>query len=213
MSLAGASTGEQSAQNMKEAIAAFAHKQPTSLLHHQEGRCCALATKWLFAMDRALTPNDAVAAPPFWLRESFQWGPCTWPLHWCQAIEMESLDCGTLSALARESLKARGIPALPAQVIQTYTWRDVSHWKSRWSAAHCPTDWIHDTYVYHETVAMINKGKLRIWDPTRHYWLDPALKPGYGRVVAVRIVATESVYPGAVGWGGYSLPFNSWYTI
>lgn len=204
--------GEFEQRELKVAIAAFTHRQPSPLLSHAAD-CCLIAKEWFLAMDRGLRVGDSEREPPRWLREYFEWGPSRWPLYWCEATQRDVLDCGGLAALARESFIARGIPALPTQLIRLHSKEDSSQWEAVWSKEGLRADWIHEPYIYHEAVAVVRRETLHVWDPSGSFWIDPELRLGYTCTVAIRVISTSSEVPNSFLWGRYHLFANSWKSV
>lgn len=199
-------------QDLEAAIAAFAYRQPSSLLDHRRD-CCLIAKEWFLAMDRGLRRNGSVTEVPGWLREHFEWGPARWPLHWCEAIQRDVLDCGGLAAFARESFKAQGVIALPTHLIRLYSEEDAAHWKAEWQNKGYSADWICGAYIYHEAAGVVQGKTIQVWEPTENLWLDPELRLGYTGTVAIRVIAMSPKLPHILEWGRYHLLVNSWKSI
>jgi len=197
------------AEDLVAALAAFDAKKPTVLLDHGRN-CCKVARDWFGALDRSMRGSEDGTGAPAWLRMRFEWGPSTWPTYWCEAIERRVSDCGTLAALARESFCRRGVAAFPAQVVRLFSDSDRKQWERAWQKACCCTDWIHGAYVYHEAVAVIRSGIVRVWDPTEVAWVEPELQACYAGVVAIRIIATSSQSTRELAWGRHRLTINTW---
>jgi hypothetical protein len=185
---------------------------PTSHLSHHGASCCERARRWVIAMDEGDRAPAEGARGPRWLLHRHRWGPSPWPLYWCEAVDRETLDCGALSAVARELFTARGLAVRPAQLVQRYTVADGAHWRERWARADATVHWIDGDLVYHEVCAVISAdGAARIWDASTGWWVPHDQPAGYGSVVAARIGAGVGVEAnGTVHWGRHMLPTGSW---
>src|SRR5207244_4063127 len=82
--------------------------------------CCAVARGWLTAMDRSCSFRSGGWHPPAWLRARYSWGPVRWPVYWCEVPAADTLDCGSLAALATELFRRRGEKAASVQLILRY---------------------------------------------------------------------------------------------
>lgn len=200
---------DNDSQSLDAAIAAFNHKMPTTI--HDHGReCCLCAKEWLLAMDRSFRRSQGQIEPPIWLREHFKWGPSPSVLYWCELVQRASLDDSMLAALNRECFRARGVAALPAQMINYYSEQEIEQWATKWANEVCHTDWIHGSYTYSEAAAVIRGETIQIWNPRENFWFDPELQFAYAKTVAMRIVATSTGLPSVLQWGKYCLTLNSW---
>jgi len=149
---------------------------------------------------------------PVWIRHRFEWGPTRWPLHWCDAMEAKEIDCGAHATLAVDAFRARGLPAVPVQLVQRYEPQNVPHWHHRWNAhGACPT-WADGELVYHEACAVIDDGIARIWNPTASAWASPENVQGYASIVAVRVGGPLGTGE-RVSWGDHDLPLGEWVSV
>jgi hypothetical protein len=188
---------------------------PASYMSHHGEQCCHVAREWFMATDYSQLNAGTTLAGPRWLRVKYTWGPSAWPLHWCEAAELKTLDCGALAALAREMFTARGVESYPAQLIQLYTDGNARHWSKCWGAACASANWITDDLIYHEACAVVARGdEIKIWDPTASWWVNPKQFGGYGGVLALRVFApSSSGSPRAFNWGTQSIAPNQWERI
>ena len=208
----GLETAENAAGGLTEAID-FWSDCPASLIDRHGGQCCELALRWLAAMDYSQLNGDRLAGPR-WIRARHVWGPTCWPVHWCEAIEAKTLDCGALASIALEAFRARGLTSHTAQLIQRYSDADGRHWSCNWEREGAHTLWIRGNFVYHEACAVVERGdRIRIWDPTASWWVTPKQFSGYGEVLAVRILAADDAAPAHFNWGSHSLVPNAWHSL
>ncbi len=186
----------------------WAHKQYSEISHHGK-ECCATALSWFLATDRSLRPHPS--SMPVWIRERWEWGPSNWPIHWCELGEAEDLDCGALAALSRHALLARGALVLPCQLVLEYPAEVIAHWREGWDAADLTPDWAGERQVYHETVGVVQDGKVRIWDPTENNWAPSEGSLYEGRPMQIK-VSRDSVGSelSSVLWGKRRLPLDRW---
>jgi hypothetical protein len=135
-------------------------------------------------------------------------------MHWCEAAERKTLDCGALGALAHELFKARGVRSYPAQFIQRYTGDSARHWRQKWAGDDCSSHWIEDDLIYHEGCAVVAGGdEVRMWDATAVWWINPKQFGGYGGVLALRVFAPADAAPAAFGWGTHLIEPNRWHEV
>ena len=164
------------------------------------------------AMDCSPAAGACARSGPRWIRDHFQWGPCRWPIYWCDLPLLDTLDCGVFSVLAREAFSQRGVTSLPAQLIQQFSLQDAGHWRARWiRATGHPPDWVLDDLAYHEACAVvIEENACRIWDPTNNWWIDDAGLKGYETTLAVRIWTEGYGAPGEFLWGTKPVRPGEW---
>ena len=188
---------------------------PYSRLSHHGSCCCDLARDWVIANDFAQLNGADLASGPRWLRQKYKWGPSNWPMHWCEAVQLETIDCGAHSALAHELFTARGLTAFPTQLVQLYSTHATDQWRGSWEAANSSCHWLDGEHIYHEATALLVEGdKLQIWDGSAGTWLNPRQRRGYGSVAAVRIFADGPLaqHPG-FEWGEQRIRPNVWNPI
>lgn len=185
--------------------APWAAREPSTLSDHG-AECCAEARAWFHAMDRSHWRGQGA---PAWIRRRYDWGPTQWPLHWCEAVAAEELCCGAQAALTIAAFHARGIDAIPVQLVQRYQAHDVPHWHSRWARGGANPAWASEGLVYHEACAVRDDDRLRVWNPTATAWVAPDHLQGYASVVAIRV---GGAVPDAraVSWGSMRLPLGAW---
>lgn len=187
---------------------------PVSYLSDHGTDCCQIARQWLRAMDFAQLNGSDLLSGPRWIRERFSWGPSPWPLHWCEALDAKSVDCGVHAALAQEAFEARGVSALRAQIVQRYDANAVAQWRARWGADGVSDHWLSGQYIYHEANAIVTGGSnIKLWDGSAASWSNPSQVTGYGSVAAIRIVLGEGEGKGApseLNWGRHIITAGSW---
>lgn len=188
---------------------------PASDLAHHGEACCETARQWLGAMDFAQLNGGALHSGPRWIRSKYEWGPSKWPLHWCEALKADVIDCGAHAALAHEAFKARGLTSFRAQFVQSYGMRAVDQWRTRWTSGDASDHWLGDGYIYHEGNALVvAPGEIKLWDGSAAFWLNPKQTAGYGGVLAVRIWADEpDAGSSPLQWGGHCIPIGIWHTL
>ncbi len=188
---------------------------PYSRLSHHGERCCELARQWVVAMDFAQLNGASPESGPRWLREKYKWGPSPWPMHWCEVVERDTIDCGAHAALANEVFRARGLTALPAQLVQRYSTEATTQWRGSWEAEEVSCHWLDGEHIYHEVTAVLSeKGELRIWDGSAASWSNPRQRGGYGSVVSIRVFAEEPPERSRVWrWGDERITPNLWHQI
>lgn len=180
--------------------------RPISVISHHGMRCCAVAKAWLLAAAASQPPGDRGLA---WIGDRWRWGPHAWPLHWCEIVARDRLDCGALAALAFMVLEARGRTALPVQLVEEYDQGASGAWGTLWTRALLPSDWLHVAFAYHEAVATLDAGHLSVWDPTDGRRIDRGPSKGYGAVRAIRVHAASGGAP--VQWRGMTVPPGVWW--
>jgi len=184
---------------------------PYSCISHHGRECCDVAREWVMAYDFAQLNGADPASGPRWLRQRYTWGPSEWPIHWCEAVERDTLDCGALGCMAREIFAERGLVSFPAQFVQQYSLDATSQWRGKWEEDSVSTHWIDEDVIYHEACALVTgEGVVKLFDPSAGWWMNPRQQGGYGALLAVRI------FDGAGGlykWGDHRLRANEWVRI
>jgi len=200
---------------------------PASTISHHGGECCEVARQWLLAMDYSQLAGGNPLTGPRWLRQKHTWGPSCWPMHWCEAVKQETLDCGALAALSHEVFKARGVESYPVQLIQQYTEHATGQWHKRWSSHGDDIDvdasdarrpsvhWIAGSLIYHEGVAVVVRGdEIKIWDSSAGWWVSPKQSAGYGAALVVRLFAPRSGDPArSFRWGQHRIMAGEWQKV
>jgi hypothetical protein len=187
---------------------------PISTISHHGEQCCRIAREWVLSTDYSqLNAGDPLTGPR-WLRRKFAWGPSSWPIHWCEAVERKKLDCGALAALATEIFASRGVRSYPAQFIQQYTEDATRQWSKNWESDDVPVNWIKDDLIYHEACAVVVRdNEIRLWDPSASWWVNPKQFGGYGCLLALRVFAAQANAPSELVWGTHRISPNRWEKI
>lgn len=184
---------------------------PYSRVSHHGEECCEVARAWVMAYDFAQLNGADASSGPRWLRRRYAWGPSPWPMHWCEAVERDTLDCGALGCIAREIFTARGLTSLPAQFVQQYSEEATCQWQGKWDQEKASTHWIDEDVIYHEACALlVGDGEVKLFDPSAGWWVNPRQAGGYGGLLAVRIFdGGGAIY----SWGERRLRANEWTRI
>jgi len=182
-------------------------RAPSALASH-DAACCRDARAWFLAMDRSLWRGRGA---PGWIGRHYDWGPTCWPIHWCEAVGAKSLCCGAQAALTVEAFQARGVEAVPAQLVQRYPAQDTRQWHRRWAESGADPAWAADGLVYHEVVVVLEGDRARVWNPTGTEWVPPEMfrVDGRGSVAAIR-VGGPAPTGRVVAWGEVELPLGTW---
>lgn len=188
---------------------------PYSRLSHHGLACCAIAREWVVANDFAQLNGAPLESGPRWLREKYKWGPSSWPMHWCEVLERDTIDCGAHAALALELFTARGLAAFPVQLVQEYSRDATEQWRAGWQAEDVSCHWLDGEHIYHEATAVLVKDELKIWDGSAGSWVNPRQSgSGYGAVVALRLFADGNAAEArSLRWGGRPVAANAWVQI
>ena len=178
---------------------------PSNLSAH-EGDCCRTARLWFLAMDRSLWRGEG---GPTWITNRYPWGPGRWPLHWCEAVKAEELDCGAHQALTMEAFRARGVRVVPVQLIQIQEGHNLGHFQARWEDGGGSPAWVSSGSAYHEAVATIIQGTAEVWDGTVNAWLSPDHVRGVRGIAGIRIGGPDASGE-VVCWRGLDVPLGEW---
>jgi hypothetical protein len=186
----------------------------TTIVHHGSA-CCETAREWFLAMDFSQLAGGSMLSGPRWIRARYEWGPSKHPIHWCEAVNRKTLDCGVLAAMANECFTARGVRSYPAQLVQRYSTEATKHWADKWTAdENTSTHWIKDDVIYHEGCAVISPdGSTRLWDASAAWWINPLQQTGYGSLAAVRIIAKNAGPDSVFRWGTHTIQPGQWHII
>lgn len=185
--------------------------EPSPVLHHGR-QCCEIAREWLIALDFSEMNGSDPLTGPRWLSRRFQWGPCVYPLHWCQAARLNILDCGAHAAIAHELFSSRGVKSFRVQLVQRYSVPAANHWADKWLGSDASAQWIQDDLIYHEGCAVLTGPcEVKIWDASAGWWIDPRPSTGYGSLTALRITAIAD--SNILSWGPHRLTPNTWQSI
>jgi hypothetical protein len=189
---------------------------PYSCIAHHGAECCDVAREWVLAYDFAQLNGADPLSGPRWLRQKYKWGPSPWPMHWCEAVERDKLDCGAHGAIAHELFTARGVTSFPAQFVQQYSEDATRHWGCKWGEEDVPAAWIDGDLIYHEGCAVLaGDGEIKLWDASAGWWINARQAGGgYGSLAAVRIFA-DGQWGGGDGfrWGVHRIKPNEWHQI
>ena len=190
------------------------HSFPNSCISHHGAPCCDLAHEWLIAYDFAQLNGGDILSGPRWVREHSAWGPTTWPIHWCQAVDAEIVDCGVHAAIAHAIFRARGVRAFRAQFVQRYDTHSAAAWRERWDNNGASDHWINGAAIYHEGNAVVVEGnQLKLWDGSSGSWLNPRGRSGYGSVAALRVETDACQAQVTFEWGGRDIPSDEWIAL
>ncbi len=196
---------------VEEALRKLGGMEPTRIASHR-GRCCRIAREWFRAQSCA---HHAVASLPApWLRQRWKWGPQDHPIHWCEIVEEETIDCSALAALTVEGLRAVEEPVATVQMIELFDDSAIRNWAQRWHGKGGGY-WLSGPTSYHVAVAVrgTNPGDIRIWNPTTETFCEQQPLSGYGSLAAVRVLgdgADALSVDGAMNWRGRTLRANEW---
>jgi hypothetical protein len=186
---------------------------PISKISHHGTACCEIAREWLFAMDFSQLNGGSPMTGPRWIRQRFNWGPTKWQIHWCEAIEQKTLDCGAQAALANEVFLMRGVRSYQIQLVQQYSKEATSHWTKKWVEKDTSVHWINEDLIYHEGCAVaVSDTEIKLWDASTAWWINPQTFTGYGSLRAVRLFAPQNA-PSYFNWGKHRIVPNEWQCI
>lgn len=189
---------------------------PYSCFSHHGGACCEVAREWIVANDFAQLNGGDLLTGPRWLRQKYEWGPSSWPMHWCDVVERDVIDCGAHAALAHEAFTARGVTAFRAQFVQRYSADATAQWRKKWGDEEVSDHWLTDDAIYHEGNALlVSDDEVKLWDASAGWWINARQAGGgYGSLVAVRIFA-EGQWGGGDGfrWGDHRIKPNEWHQL
>jgi hypothetical protein len=188
---------------------------PYSCFSHHGDSCCEVAREWVTAMDFAQLNGGDLSSGPRWMRAKYEWGPSSWPMHWCEVVDRKVIDCGAHAAMAHEAFAARGVTAFRAQFVQRYSADATDQWRSKWGEDQVSDHWIDEDVIYHEGNALlVGEDEVKLWDASAGWWINPRQAGGYGSLVAVRIFA-QGQWGGGDGfrWGEHRIKPNEWHQI
>jgi hypothetical protein len=190
------------------------HSFPNSYISHHGAACCDIAHEWLIAFDFAQLNGGDPLSGPRWIREHSAWGPSAWPIHWCEAVDRKTVDCGVHAALAQEAFVARGVPAFRAQFVQRYSADAAASWRANWGRESVSDHWLDGDAIYHEGNAILVDGdELKLWDGSAGWWINPRQNAGYGSLAAVRIAADIDAPADGWRWGERRIKPNQWVAV
>jgi hypothetical protein len=184
---------------------------PTQIFSHRD-EVCEAARRYLIGLDSLLAADSNPLEPPAWLRTRYKWGPVKYPVYWCQVVEADELDCGSLSAIAREVYESRGVIVTPVQMILEFPSYVVEHWAAAWQRKGLRADWIWGRYVYHEAVGVVcDERRMKVYDPIENAWIEPSGHVERGRVVAIRVVGSST--RGYMYWEDVCIELGKWHRL
>ncbi|HEX6123995.1 MAG TPA: hypothetical protein VFZ23_01355 [Pyrinomonadaceae bacterium] len=187
--------------------APWKHWVPSGITHHAKA-CCEIAREWIVGTDFSALNGANVLSGPRWLRQRFEWGPGTYPIHWCEVIKKSKLDCGVLAALAQEVFVNRGVRCFRAQLVQEFSDSAAAQWRAAWENGEAVTDWIRDEVIYHEGCAiLVRENEIKLWDSSAGWWVDPKTTTGYGGIRALRVTAPDGA---DLKWGEHVIRPGIW---
>jgi hypothetical protein len=135
-------------------------------------------------------------------------------MHWCEAVQENTLDCGALGALSHELYRARGVRSFPAQFILEFNDVSTRHWSETWGAAGSCAPWISEGLIYHEGCAVaVGDDEIKLWDATATWWINPKQFGGYAGLLAARVFDTAADPSSTFTWGEHRIPANTWHKI
>lgn len=183
---------------------------PSCISDHGEW-CCRVARSWFVTMDSTFATDHGREVPPVWLAERFRWGPCLWPLYWCELTKRETLDCGALAAATTTIMRARGVEACTAQIIQRYDAHVLDGWQAVWTSAGVEPRWIKEDLVYHECTAVLRDRSVVLWDPSENRWLEAEWSSRLGgAIVSIRVASGPAPWDGLLRFGNLPLVAGEW---
>jgi hypothetical protein len=187
---------------------------PNSYIAHHGTACCDVAHAWLIAYDFGQLNGGDPLTGPRWIREHSIWGPSAWPIHWCEAVDAKTVDCGVHAAMAQEVFVARGVPTYRAQFIQRYSAEAAASWRSNWAKDEVSDHWIDGDAIYHEgNAVVIGDDEVKLWDGSAGWWINPRQQAGYGSLAAVRITADPATIAPTLRWGERTITPNRWIVV
>jgi hypothetical protein len=194
------------------AIQKWEHFPVSTISHHGE-QCCLIAREWVLSTDYSQLNASNPLTGPRWIRQKYTWGPSVWPIHWCEAVEQKTLDCGALAAISQEVFAARGVRSYHAQFIQQYTEDATRQWTKKWNTD-AALHWVKEDLIYHEGCAVVVRdNEIRLWDPSAGWWVNPKQSGGYGSMLALRIFAPQVNSATEFIWGTRRIFPNQWQKI
>lgn len=186
-------------------------RPPSALI--EDGSVKSAATRtWLRSLDLARSRRATALAPPVWMYDTFKWGPHAWPVRWSDLLTMPRVDCGVMAAVSTEVYRARGLLAVPVQVILAFNPWATTGWRAMWRAAGLDPHWSHSNFAYHEVTGLVDgAGRLCVWDPLGRFWLSPVLTTMYETILAIRVHGDDPHR--IVAFGEHMLRTGAWYQV
>lgn len=200
-------------QEKREVYAPWQDWVPSQISHHGK-MCCEIAREWVTATDFSSLNGECIYTGPRWLRQIFNWGASSFPIYWCEAVRKKTLDCGALAALAQEVFIARGIKNYRIQVVQKFSENAIRQWSESWNNGQETLKWVDRDLIYHEGCAIdLGDHKIKVWDASAGWWIDPNPADGYGSLLAIRVSGYNLPPEATLKWGEYSIKPAQWVTI
>ena len=185
-----------------------------SVVSHHGAMCCEIAREWIAATDYSELGGESVLTGPRWLRLRFNWGCSRFPIFWCEAVRRKTLDCGALAAMAQEVFTVRGVRNYRVQLVQKFSELATNQWSVNWNVEDTPPCWIENDLIYHEGCAIaLANNKIKVWDSSAGWWLNPKSCDGYGSILAIRLSGLSNVSNTGFCWEGYNIQLNRWQKI
>ena len=185
-----------------------------SEISHHGGMCCEIAREWIISKDFSELGGASIYTGPRWLRLKFNWGASSFPIHWCEAVRKNTLDCGALAALASAVFTARGVKTYRVQMVQRFSDASTSQWSNSWNDSSEELRWMNNDLIYHEGCAVeTGDGEIKIWDASAGWWVDPKSKDGYGALLAIRVSAFNLSPDMSFTWGQHQLNACQWTNV
>lgn len=185
--------------------------QPSQISDH-EADCCVSAITWINMIDRidGLLFNRKMPSRRF--HDLFEWGPLTWPIHWCELVSSTTIDCGGFASLYEHLFSIRGYDCGRLQLIEHADPAQVIRWRSLWeSLPNASTSWlISDKQVYHEALVIRQNNTFLFFDPTDHAELGSRFSLG-GTVIAMRFCSDR--FESLPKWNGRILEPWAWIDV
>lgn len=187
--------------------------QASEISHHGK-MCCEIAREWIASTDFSELGGASGLTGPRWLRQRFDWGASSFPIHWCEAVRKKTLDCGALAALAAAVFTARGVKNYRAQMVQRFSEASNAQWSNSWNETNEPLRWMNDDLIYHEGCAIVvESGEIKIWDASAGWWIDPKSKDGYGALLAIRLSDFNLSPDANFVWGEHRIKSCQWTNV
>lgn len=195
---------------LTEVLERWRHFTPSCISDHGE-ECCRAARDWFIALDASFRNPELPHAAPEWILRSYPWGTSGWPIHWCELVVADTLDCGALACATQEVWRARGATVYFVQMVQEFSEEDIAHWARRWIEASLHPYWTIGLFSYHEACALVNRGgDIVVWDPSINGWVHADIRSGYASTRAIRVFTAAGEARASLNWEGVQLEPNTW---
>jgi hypothetical protein len=195
------------------ALGRWDHYLPSTISDHGE-ECCRAARDWFLAMDGSNRHAEFPLAPPEWILRAYPWGTSSWPIHWCELVVADTLDCGVLACTTLEVWRARGARVCFVQMVQEFSEEDIAHWSRQWVEAALNPHWTFGAFSYHEACALVVGDRdIAVWDPSFNTWVHPDIRSGYASTRAIRVFSPDPGEQAPLFWEGVRLEPNVWQVL